>query len=57
MFHAFRARSVIIAAIIEWQKDWAMYMPATELKKIDKVIGHGAEAGVGTTQDPNLEAV
>jgi hypothetical protein len=48
---------VIIAAIIEWQKDWAMYMPATELKKIDKVIGHGAEAGVGTTQGPNIEAV
>ena len=45
MLHAFKARSVIIAAMTEWQKDWTRYMPTTELRKVDRLIMHGSEGG------------
>ena len=44
--HAFTARSAITATMIEWQNDWATYMPAKELKKVDMFIDHGSVAGV-----------
>ena len=28
--------------MIEWQNDWATYMPAKELKKVDMFITHGS---------------
>jgi hypothetical protein len=31
-------------ATSEWQNDWATYMPARELKKIDILIMHGSYA-------------
>jgi hypothetical protein len=44
--HAFNARSAITVTVIEWQNDWATYMPAKELKKADMLITHGSVGSV-----------